>query len=43
MVEEPVNPKCGLRVECVRNRPDNSITSLEVEDVHNILARSLLL
>ena len=24
MVEKPVNPKCGLRVECVINRHDNT-------------------
>ena len=24
VVEKPVNPKCGLRVECVGNRHDNT-------------------
>jgi len=25
VVEKPVNPKCGLRVECVGNRHDNRL------------------
>ena len=30
VVEKPVNPKCGLHVECVENRHDNKYLSLLV-------------
>ena len=29
MVEKPVNPKCGLRVECVGSRQDNMHTVVD--------------
>ena len=30
VVEKPVNPKCGLHVECVVNRHDPSFYSVKV-------------
>ena len=31
VVEKPVNPMDGLRVECVGNRHDNSVKSIDLE------------
>ena len=31
VVGKPVNPKCGLRVECVGNRHDDSHTPTRIE------------
>ena len=33
MVGKPVNPKCGLRVECVGNRHDDNPPSSYKDDI----------